>query len=222
MYELLEMLDTNFKYLTHPDLIMKVETMADLLAIHPRYPLPWPEVVPDPNELKQLISDFKELVSEAAKGNRDKIAERNEKRPIVEMKVTLTGQYLVMKAIKENDSTMLQGTGFDVRAKPKAGGTSATVATYGVPTDFTVKHGSTSGTVIAKLKRMGNGGNYQLQMCLGDPAGEESWTDLGLHTHCTGIEVKDLIPGQRYTFRIRYHGANGPSPWSANVSIIAL
>jgi hypothetical protein len=57
----------------------------------------------------------------------------------------------------------------------------------GAPSNFTVKHGSISGTVIAKANRVTGG---FLQICQADPSNEESWKNAGQFVHCSRIEVK--------------------------------
>lgn len=218
---MLDQLDANFRNLSNTDIIVKVGAIADALTNHPGFPLPWPDVVPDPDRLKELVAGFKNAVNAAANGDRQKISERALSRAELVQSTTLTAQYLVMKSIKERDLGRLFNTGFDLKKRTYNRSASSN-AILSSPANFSVKHGPLSGTLIAKSSRVPGAATYELHMCQGDPTVEESWTTLGHFVHCSRMEVKDLEPGKRFNFRVRCLGANGPGPWSSIFSLMVL
>jgi hypothetical protein len=217
-----DQLDTSFQNMSHADIIIKVESIADILANHSGFPLPWPDVVPNPQELKELVANFRVAVNAAAHGDRQRIAERDSTLAEMKLSATLTAQYLVMKSIKEKDPSLLNNTGFAQKNRNNSRSASHSNVAVGAPAKFTAKHGPVSGTVIARSSKVPGGGTYELQMCQGDQATEESWKTVGLFMYCSRMEVKDLEPAKRFSFRVRCHGTNGPGPWSSPVILIVI
>lgn len=218
---MLDLLEANFKSLSHADLVVRVGGIADALMVHPHYPLPWPDVVPNPEQLKEQVEKFAAALNAAANGDRQKILERDSCRIDVEQDVALAAQYVIMKSIKEKNPTMLLNTGFAL--KNRNYNKSSSNAVVGPPTNFTVRFGPASGTVFARATRQPGAATHDLQICEGgDPTLDESWRDLGQFVRCSRIEVKDLEPGKRYSFRIRARGINGPGAWSSIVSLIVI
>jgi hypothetical protein len=214
-------LDVNFKPYNNSDLIIKLGGIADILANHSRFLLPYPDVVPNPDQLKVHIANFTAAVTAAANGDRQKISERDLFRAELEQVATFTAQYLIMKAFKEKDPSMLNNVGYDQKKRTTKGSASSNASVI-PPTNFTAKHGPVSGTVIVKASRVIGAAMYELHICQGDPTIAESWTTLGLFTRSSRMEVKELTPGQKYNFRGRCLGNNGPGPWSITVSLMVI
>jgi len=216
---MLDLLDANFRKLSHADIIIKVGGIADILANHSGFPLPWPDVVPDPQRLKEMVIDFTAAVNAAANGDRQKIADRDLDRAELELSSAIVAQYLVMKSLKEKDPSLLNNTGFNLK---KRNSRTARNASVGAPINFSVKRGSDSGVVFAKSSKVPGGATSELQSCQGDPTIEESWKTLGQFVLCSHMEVHGLEAGQRYHFRLRSIGVKGPGPWSSIVSLMVV
>lgn len=62
---------------------------------------------------------------------------------------------------------------------------------------------------------------YQFQYSKLDPSGEEHWIEdaPGPHRGCKKIIIRGLAPLNRYAFRGRAIGDDGPGPWSTPVTI---
>ena len=217
---MLDQLDANFRKLSHADIIIKVGGIADTLANHSGFPLPWPDVVPEPQRLKEMVIDFTTAVNAAANGDRQRIADRDVDRAELEMSAGIVAQYLVMKSLKEKDLSLLNNTGF--KLKKRANNRVARSANVGAPINFSVKRGTDSGSVVAKSNRVPGGATSELQSCQGDPTIEESWKTLGQFVLCSHMEVHGLEAGQRYNFRLRSIGVKGPGPWSSIVSLMIV
>ena len=157
--------------------------------------------------LMEVIDRYRELCHAVSNGDRVKISQRNLVRTEVEQKLLSFASNMPTKA--GNDTCM--------RA-PRRTNAAPLVA----PLNMTVKHGELSGVMVIKASRQASAGSYDLQMTEGDVSVEENWKPMGMHMHCYRIEVKDLEPGKRYSFRLRGFGAHGSGPWSAPVSLISM
>lgn len=206
--------------LTHAELIVTMDTAVDLLAGHPAFQGTVPDVVPGPDELRNLNNNFKETVNAAANGDRVRIDERKAKRKDLELKATLTAQYIVMKAIKENDARYLENTGLPLKNASKRGRNSR-VQFVGTPSQLKLKHGRVSGTILLQVKREAGVVTIEVESCEGVPSEQNPWQSLGQHLRAR-MEIKNLTPATRYNFRARYHGDDGPGPWSQPAEIIVL
>ena len=188
-----DLLDLNFKQYTHPGLIFTVGNIADLLSVHPEYQHPWPDYLQSPVQLKEQVEDFRVSVNAAADGSRTMVAIRNKKRIDLEMSAVFMGQVIIMKYARTGNPAVLQNIGYTIKSHLSKSIGSRTA--MGPPTDFFVKHhGTVSGTVLVKAKRVAVGGTYQLQICEDVPVSEGAWRDVGLFVHCKEIPVKDLEP----------------------------
>lgn len=214
----LNQLDVNFKALTHPELVMTLGKLADSLLVHPVFKEDWPSFVPHPTTLKEQVADFQESVHAAANGDRLKMSERAAKRDVAVLSGTLIAQYLVMRALHENNTNLLNDVG--LKRKTKAIRNTNKPVSIVAPTGITVKDGPVSGTVIARCNRMPGAANYEVQVTVADPASEDGWHTVGHFLHCRSMEVKGLEPATKCNFRIRCHGPTGPGPWSATTSFI--
>jgi phosphodiesterase/alkaline phosphatase D-like protein len=128
------------------------------------------------------------------------------------------GNLLVMRAGDNPD--LLIGSGFEPheRVVRNAPANASLVA----PLKVSVRHGEITRTLILKCNRTDGAGSVEWQISEDESAGEAGWKPGGVCTHCNRIEVKDLIPGKRYFFRMRNIGGNGPGPWSVTVSLICM
>ena len=216
---MLDLLDVNFRRLSHVDFIFKVGNIADLCEVHEGLG-PWPEEVPNPGEIRTDNLDFAASVQAAANGDRQRIAERDEKRANLEDAVTMVAQHIIMKSKRKKDPSLLLNNGFDQKKKvtrSAAGSKDVTAA----PAGLTAKHGPASGTVIVKTRKLAGAGSYEIQISL-EPGNEASWQTTGHSIHCSHMEIKGQVPGSKCYIRVRGLGANGPGPWSEPISLIIL
>lgn len=213
-----DLLEANFSYLSSAGFILKVGTIADLLAVHPAFQV-FPEHVPDPARLRQQMEAFKDAVNASANGDRQKVAERKILRAALEQSTTIIAQHLIMVAIYRNDLTLLQNTGYELKHRNHGKNSDSNV--LAAPSQFRVKRGADSGVVIAYANRGPGVASFELQVTEGEPLLDSTWKTLALYATCRML-VKDLEPGKKYTFRVRSLGAAGQSPWSSTVTLIVI
>ena len=191
--------------------------IASLLSDHPSYREPLPEGVLPPKQLNELV-DLLEASCEAAKSHDSaKIEARNQIRLQFNASIRNTARHLEIMA--NGDLSKLQNTGFDVRKTPKKGKKQPQPVGTPVPS---ARHGELSGTVLLRTNVVPGAGGYEPEMSITDPAVAANWTGLGIRIHVSKIEISGLVPGQRYWFRMRAIGVDGPGAWSVPISIIAL
>ena len=219
---MLEVYDTNYTKFSHADLVLNADDIVVKLSCHPRFKdYQWPDVVPGPSQIKDLVLAFKEAVSAAANGDRVKIAEKHAARIELVEAVTMTAQHIVMVWKKEKDPAVLQNTGFPMKkTKAKAKNTNH-AGTTATPTKVTACHGAESGTVEIKVGRVKGVASYHVQRCLGVPTDATSWDDIDSFVYAHFI-IKGQEPGLKYSFRVRCFGAAGYSDWSAPVTLIVI
>jgi len=216
----LDLWDLNFKSMTHPELILSLGNVADCMSVHPLLKDNWPWFVISPQQLKVQVDEFKESLHAASGGDRGKIAERNAKREVVEQAGVMIGTYVAMRYAFEKNPAILENTGLRQKSKTTSKGSSARSSVVGVPGNLTIKDGAGSGWVMLSWSKDAAAVNYEVQFCVGDPAGDESWNSLGHHKYCRSVEFKGFQPGQRCNFRVRCQGEAGPGPWSLPISFI--
>lgn len=215
----LDMLDTNFSGLSSGDYILRMSIIADKLEAHPAFP-EFPEHVPGPARLRELVEQFKKALDAAANGDRQKIAEKKAIRAEGEQAQTITAYHVTMISIHRKDPTVLLNTGWELRHRA-AWGKGASNSIPEAPSKFIVKHGATPGTIAASVNRAHGTASIELQATEGDPSIDSSWTLLGMFLQCR-MEVKNLEPAKRYHFRARFHAAGTKGPWSQIVNLIVI
>ncbi|HBG07228.1 MAG: hypothetical protein A2075_09565 [Geobacteraceae bacterium GWC2_58_44] len=113
---------------------------------------------------------------------------------------------------------MLLGTGFDVKPVVK----SSNAAYYlGAPGNFRVSRSEVSGELMVTATREKFAASYYLEICEGDVT-EEGWKPVDTYVRCFRIVVAGLVPGKRYTFRIRGIGSKGVGPWATSATIMCV
>jgi hypothetical protein len=206
----------SLRQLSHPDFIFKVGTIVELGLANPALQ-DLPEEVGGPVLIKSLVQDMAVSVQAAANKDRFWMADSITKRQNVQDQVEIFGQFMLMRSKHRNDPGLLQNGGLD----PKKKGVKINVSKAGtpVPEDVKVTHGLT-GTLLIACKGMGKKGSFEVRYCT-DP-NNAAWQDGGHHISCRQMPVEGVVPGTKYYICVRFHGANGTSPWSEPVSIIAL
>lgn len=217
MLSTLDLLETNLRDLSHADLILAVDHIAEKGAAHSGLQ-DVPEDVPGPSVLKELNVDFAATVQAAFNGDRLLGEERDAKWLNLVESVIMWGQHIIMRFKRRKDPSILQNNGFAQKKQVVKKTVSKDVSP--VPSQVRVKHGASSGWLTVLAKRIAGNGSFELRFTT-DPNDEASWTDGGHHTYCQ-MKLNGFVPGTKYYFSLRYHGIGGTSDWCAPVSIIAL
>ena len=132
----------------------------------------------------------------------------------------VSAYHVVMVSLHRKDPSVLLNTGWDLKHRASYN-KSPNTGKLTVPSKFTVKHGTVSGTVVATVNRAQTAASVELQVTDGDPSLEASWKGLGMFFQCR-MEAKGLEPARRYHFRARYQSAGATGPWSQHVSLIVI
>ena len=209
----------SLRELSHPDFIFKVGTIVDLGLAHAGLQ-DVPDDVGGPQVIKVLNQELAVSVQAAANKDRFWMTDAGTKRQNVQEHVEMWGQFIAIRSKRRNDPSLLQNNGFDARKKMVK---VSVVGKGGTPVPEEVKatHGTTTGTIFVHCKSMGGKGSFEARYST-DPNNEAAWVDGGHHVSCRQMPIGGLVPGTKYYFCIRFHGANGSSAWSEPISIICL
>jgi len=131
--------------------------------------------------------------------------------------IHFNASYIIMRARHENDESLLHNVGYELKEKTKRHHASVSVSKQSLK--VTAKRGDQQGSVVITIERDPGAGLYEVQICKGAPAGEESWQALS-NSKKVRIFVPNLERSGWYYFRVRSHGDNETSPWSIPVDII--
>ncbi|MBJ6725743.1 hypothetical protein [Geomesophilobacter sediminis] len=219
MTDVLDFLDLNFSRFAHDNLHMRGGSIADLLMVHPVFLEQLPEVVVPPQEIKQLAIKFRDLVNAAAKGGSDRIVERNQAREELIIALTIAGHYLEMVAVKRNDLTLLENSGFRMKSRYGARTISTDREPEHVPVITKVKRGKKSGSFVVQAKRHPGRVVYVLSVSTGDPVDESSYRELGHFLQCQN-EFNGYEAATKLNLRLQYDINGNRSDWSAPVTYI--
>lgn len=219
-----DILEPNVRKQTYPQLNVTLLSMADCVERHSFFKENWASYVPGPAQFRAHAYELDELGVGADRGDRGMKAEREVARSRAELSIDVAIKYMVIRSVEQKDPTLLHHTGAPLKGKPAKSGSKATHAPASVQIILTARHvRGESGVALIEGKHIRQGGPYQLQICKGEPVSEESWYGRGGHYKtCSKIVVKDLEPANKYYFRMRSDGPDGPGPWSQVVSLIIL
>jgi hypothetical protein len=192
--------------------------LADAIEAHPKWQTEGciPEPVPGPAELRDVGNRYLIKTKAADGGDRYKTAERDASRPATELAATIFLQWAQIRAVRENDHTIVTGLGVPPKTQPAKSSSPSVVMTP--PQNLQVKQGPT-GCALVSTGKVPRARIYWVGICEGDPSLEESWRLLGPFEHCRNIELTGLEPGKLYYFRVRCFGAGSESPWSTIASL---
>lgn len=204
------------------DMVVKLGTVADLVTIHPGYQDPLPKEVSGPPEFRILAVDLHQLDQEAVNQDRLKRAQRLAKYMEAEVALVVFGQFAVMKAVKNNDTSFIDNIGFERKKKRSLPNRSANHGPVGAPEPCAVFHGPESGSVQFRFSRVKGAVSYDVYSCLGDPTNENSWTLAATFISTRSMRIDGLEPGKVYMFRVHCLGATGFGPWSNIIKIMVI
>jgi len=194
------LLDTATKQEEHPTLFKDV-----------------PDWVPGPAQLRQHAAALTQKEEAAKYKDTQATKERDLERVATLESIHGNAAYIVMRSRHENDDSLLYNKGHEVKEKGRK--SPAPIPLSRLPLKVTVKRGDEDGSVVLIIEKDPGAGVYEVQICKGMPTGEESWQLLGRFK-----KVRVFVPGLEragwYYFRVRSHGDNEWSPWSAPVDII--
>lgn len=222
MIEDYDILESNLRKQSHPQFNSYLLGLAEALEVHDYWKGNWFDWVPGAAEFRAHAAFLKEVGIAADRGDSAKKAEREARRSLAQLHIDAAVKYMVVRAVNKQDPALLHNMALPLKTKPHK--TSGRVSGSVVEIQLRAKHvKGKSGAVTILGQHMRNGGPYLLQMCKGEPTSDESWYSPGGHyTSCSKILVQGLEPANRYFFRIRTDGPDGPGPWCQPVSIIVL
>ena len=216
-----QLVDTRTNHLTVPKMITTFLTTGTALQKHEFFGVQenWPKWLEGPTNYFDYADKLRVLDDAYRAGNRPKKVELDLLRGRAAFNYQLGGHYVAMRAYELRNPDLLLDT-FPLRVTGSKASAAAVVTASQVEIVLTAKNGP-SGTAILRGHHVPNGGPYQIQLCKGTPASEDSWFTLPQHyTSCARIVIPKLDSVSQYFFRIRYNGPLGPSAWSQLVSLI--
>lgn len=145
------------------------------------------------------------------------IAQRNAAREEFTELLRRVAKYV--EFVAHGDEEALRSTGFELQREPARTPRSGTLA---ASQGFKLRRGDFSGQVEVSAGRVEGAGNYEVQVCLGDPTNEANWRYALSSPGCTRLLVQDLPRLQTCWVRMRGVNAHGVGLWSEPVSITVL
>jgi hypothetical protein len=207
--------------MSHNDILAMSEPFVNaLVTVAQTAPAlnPWPSCVPTPPELKTSFDSFREANQAAQSGDHVKVAERNDIRVKYNKDFSDVRDFVALAARK--DPSLVVKTQMDLWKSSAATVISQTRSL--APKHLSLKHGTDHGVIIATTASVPKAKSFELHLCEGDPAAEESWKFLATYPGCSKMEVRNLQPGKVYYFRVRAVLPTGYGPWSAHASLMAI
>jgi hypothetical protein len=208
----------NHSIMPIPDLALWLDDTATLQEAHSYHGQNWPDWMPGPRRFREHASALIKGQEAAKNKDRQKVRELEEEHARALMSIHINANYIVMRSILENNDRLLHNVGYVLKEQGRK--------SYGVPQSLKlepmvikVKRGPEDGSIVVTFTRDPAAGLYHLQICKGEPTGEDSWGDYGLHKGCRVI-VYGLDRASWYYARGRSQGDNETGPWSQPVGII--
>lgn len=207
-----------FHKMTPRELITWCLGTAALQEKHPFHASTMPDWVHGPRHFREHATNLTEL--EKAAENRDtaQMKKRDEEQQAIYHSIDVNSSYIVLRAKAANDDSLLHGMGYEVKGKEKGKRSHQHIPVSRLPLKLEVERAGDA-AVRLRIQRDPGAGAYQVQYCKGEPTGEDSWADYGNFRSIRPL-LKNLDRASWYYFRVRSHGDNETSPWSAVVAII--
>jgi hypothetical protein len=212
------LLETDFAGIPINDFIFEIRRKADKAETHIAFQGEVPCYVSKAPKLRQMADSLDLARDAAASGDRFKIKELKNLIAVGRMALEMNAQHIVLLSLAKNDRSILVDCGYEL--KEKRSNKSVPNLLNHSPQLF-VKHGSASGRIIIRIKRIKKYTSVELQMTEQDPTIETSWSGRGIHTK-SRFEQKGLEPATKIYFRARYHVDGGIGRWSSPIGIIVL
>lgn len=182
-----------------------------------------PPPLAGPAKIKDGGNQMIALASAAEGGDRYKGAERDVFRPKIDLQVSATISWVVVRSVLENKPSIRANLPLEEKKKEKKSVRSGAQAGITTPTKVKITRSDEhSGTAYVGVARIFGASMYYVQYSQGNPADETAWIDGGQSDSCRKIPVPGLKPGEIYHFRVRCFGAGHYSAWSQVVTIRIL
>lgn len=201
----------DFLYWGEPRFGTKANTIVTSMTTEPMttlVPDPLPAAVPTRVAAQAALADYQTAAVTAEDGSKAAIADRNEKRAILEQILAAWAPYLELLAKQAESLAILENSGYDVRQpiQPVPQPLPAPV--------LEVSRNGYSGEIHGRAKRIVGAMGYEGQICTGTDTVEANWRTSFFSSGCSKLKWVGLTPGQVYSFRLRALGRDGWSPWS--------
>jgi len=208
-----------FPKMSIPELSTWLLGTAALQEKHPFHGTTMPDWVPSWGSFRQHSESLINFAKAAENKDIAKVKERDDEQAAALLSININACYVVMRAKHENNDELLHDMGYEFKEKTRKVHVTSSISQ--LPMVLKLKRGSDSGCVVVIFQMDPAAGLYQLQMCKGEPAGEDSFKDVGNFKTIRNI-INGLDRASWYYFRGRSHGNNESSPWSAPVGIIVV
>ena len=208
----------DFLYWNEPRFGMKAETIVTAVTTEPMLTLvpdPLPTAVPTRAAGLQALADYKAAAMLAEDGSKAAIADRKEKRTIMEEILKAWALYLELAAKNAGSIAILTQSGFDLRQPPQP-------VPQPLPApELKVFRNGFSNEIHGRSKTVDGAVCYEGQVCTGTDTLEPNWRPAFFSSGVSKLTYDGLTPGQMYSFRLRALGRDGWSPWSDIAQLMA-
>lgn len=172
--------------------------------------------LPTQAQLEEVHERYKASYNAVLAGNHGKAPERDADRRELNRRFSRFAG--LVKLAAEEDPTLLAKLGIAPHKQKR----SSTTIHLTAPTNFQVRHGEEHGVMIGRAGGVKGARSYIIEACEGNPTVEQNWRYIATSVRSTRMDMRGLVPGTVYSFRVRGVGANGPGPWSSYVTLMAI
>jgi len=168
-----------------------------------------------PVDVKTLKADndtFEQVLAAAADGGRTAVAAKNKQRKVVIKNLRLNGRYV--EEISDADPAKFATSGFVPLSRTR------TAPAPLSPHIRAIVHGSISGQLIVKMKRVAGAISYDLRYGAQVNGTVANWTIQLVTGVQAPITLNNLTPGTLYAFSVRAIEKAGYSDWSDAVTMM--
>lgn len=210
-------INSSFINLSSSRFLAQAQRIVTALTANPAFPEPWPASVPTLAKLAADLASYEACLAAASAGDRNRIADRQAARQVLQGDLTLIAPYL--QTMCQGDRVILGSTGFPLR---RLTARSAVALAPPAPDNVVASRGTLSGTLSLSCRRIPGAGSYEVQVATADPTVEGNWSNAGTFKNCRSMIVAGLIPGKICSVRVRAIGSAGPGAWCAPSSLMVV
>jgi len=161
----------------------------------------------------EKVGNFEKIYHLALDGGRSVIRERDKLSQ--EIVVLLDQMASVLEASFILNPDALLTTGFAVTQERRS--TNRVKLPLVTPLDFNVANAGEPGRALAKASSSPGALVHEIHINQKDPSVENDWFHKAIFPDSQNMVMDNLEAGNTF-FRMRYHGQDGPGPWSVVVS----
>ena len=184
------------------------------ISAHAAFQHIWSPYAVQMDEYASGIANMRDAMVAAATHDTLKVAHCVACRKKLDSDYYYVGRYCEL--VTRNDPSILVALGYPVARSISKG-----KPPLAAPTSPSVKQGSVSGTVVARVDKLPGARSFEGQYTTGDPTVESNWGFRDAFGSWHDMVFANLIPGQLYSFRFRGIFAKGQGPWSVVVTLMA-